>query len=166
MYFDDLGVRRVPADGRRSDNRVARDRYRIRISCQRRADRGARGVDRGHTNIAFEGVGAGIRQILNIETSVCRMVHRDLHGRVTYNRVSAKEVALDPGSHKNPICIADYLVVFDCVISIDRSRHTDSKIIPLTCISISTDPVRTEPVMACARQSYTTARSTEISVCD
>jgi len=94
------------------------------------------------------------------------MVHRDLHGRVTDNRVSTKDVALDPGRDKNPICIADYLVIFDCVIGIDRSGHADSKIIPLSCISISTYPVRTEPVMACARQSYPTTGSTETSVCD
>jgi len=49
------------------------------------------------------------------------VVDGDLDGRVTYNRISTKDVALDPGSHKNPICIADYLVIFDCVISIDRS---------------------------------------------
>jgi len=64
------------------------------------------------------------------------------------------------------IRIPDDLVVFYCVIGVRRSRHADPEIIPLSCISISTYPVRTEPVMACACQSYAAARGPEVSICD
>src|ERR1051325_8837468 len=51
------------------------------------------------------------------------------------------------------------LVVLADVVRVDGSGKTDSKIIQLSRVPISTDPVRTEPVMACACQSYTAAGS-------
>ena len=74
--------------------------------------------------------------------------------------IPLNRVALNPSRQKDPIRVTEDEVVFDCVVRIGRSDEANTKIVALSCISISTDPVRTEPVMACARgQSYAAARS-------
>src|SRR5581483_4961026 len=57
-------------------------------------------------------------------------------------------------------------VILDYVVRIYGGGPTDAEIIQLSRVPISTDPVRTEPVMACARQSYTAAGSPQVPVGD
>ena len=103
VNLDDLRIRRVPIDGGRSQDGVARDRNGVRIGGQRRSDRWTRGVQRGHTDITLKGIGAGVGKVLNIEASVRGMVQSDLHGRIADDSVSTKRVPLDSRSKEDAI---------------------------------------------------------------
>jgi hypothetical protein len=84
-----------------------------------------------------------------------------LHGRVGDDRVSADRIPLDPRVDEDTICISYNLVVFNDVAGVDGRRQANPKIKTLGRVSISYQPVRTEPVMACACQSYAAAGSSE-----
>lgn len=165
VNLGDLRIRCNPINGGRSKGGLARHRNGVRIGGQRRSDRWTRRVQRGHTDITLKGISAGIGKVLNIEATGCGVVQSDLHGRIADDSVSTKRVPLNSRSQEDAICIPEDLVVFDCVVGVDGSGKPDSEIVPLSCVSISADPVRTEPVVACARQSYAAAGSTEASVC-
>jgi hypothetical protein len=93
------------------------------------------------------------------------MVHGHLHRRVSDDEVSADDVSVDSHSQKDTVRIPNDSVLLDHVPGIAGSNKTDAKIVPLGRIAISTEPVPTEPVTACAaRQSYTAAWRREQSV--
>jgi hypothetical protein len=78
------------------------------------------------------------------------MIHIYLYCGVPEDHVSANGVSLDSRCQKYPIRVPENRVVFDYVSGISRTNKTDTEVVPLRFKSISTGPVPTEPVMACA----------------
>ena len=90
-----------------------------------------------------------------------------LHGRVANDKVSADDVSLNSRGQKDPIRIPDSRVLLDHVTGVVGINKTDTKVVSLGRISISTEPVPTEPVAAgAAGQSYTAAWTAAISISD
>ena len=87
------------------------------------------------------------------------MVDPDLQRRVADYQISLNDIPVDSCIHKDPIGVSgDDVVLYD-IVGVDRGGQTDAEVKSLGCISISTDPVRTEPVAYAAGQSYTAAGS-------
>jgi hypothetical protein len=99
------------------------------------------------------------------------VVHGHLHPGVTNNDVSTDEVSFDPRDHNDPIRIPDDSILLNHILVAVRCRKTNTKVagssyvFRVDCVSVSTEPVRTEPVTACAvAESYTAAGSSRIAV--
>jgi hypothetical protein len=105
------------------------------------------------------------RQVANIDAGGCGRTHRHLHRSISGNDVPANEIALHAGNQKDPVGIARDDVVDDDVVVGPWNNEADAEIAPLSRITISTQPVRTEPVTACAGgQSYAAARGAGVAV--
>jgi hypothetical protein len=88
-----------------------------------------------------------------------------LHWGVTDDEISAEGVSLDSRSQKYSIRISDHGIVLDQIAGIAGTDETDAEIVPLRHVSISTKPVRTEPVAtSAAGQSYASAGTGAISI--
>ena len=92
------------------------------------------------------------------------MVQGNLDRGITNDRVTSKNIPQRSGSDKDPIRIAYDRVVFDDIICIGGTGQSDPEIASLSRISISTNPVRTEPVAFRAGQSYAPAGGGSVSV--
>jgi hypothetical protein len=93
------------------------------------------------------------------------VIHDYLHSRVTNDEVSADDVSLDSRSQKDTVRIPNNGVLLDHVPGVVGSNKTDTEIVPLGRIAISTEPVPTEPVAAgAASQSYAAAGICEVSI--
>ena len=74
---------------------------------------------------------------------------------------------MDTCGDKYPICVSEDGVVLNDVARVRRGNQSNSKVISLRCIAISTEPVPTEPVAAgAACQSYTSTRIGRVPVSD
>jgi len=74
------------------------------------------------------------------------MIHGNLQRRVADHEISLKNISLNARSNEDPIRIPDDGVIFDDVLLIGRTGESDAEVAALGCVSISTEPVRTEPV--------------------
>lgn len=93
------------------------------------------------------------------------MIHGNLHGRVPGEYICPEDISLNAGSEKYAISIADGSVLLDHVAGISSRNETDTEVLSLRRIAISTEPVRTEPVTtSAAEQSYAAARIVRASV--
>ena len=127
--------------------------------------RRARRVETSHAEIAIDCIGPGSSHVLDVITGGGGVVRRDLHGRIADDDVSTNRVPLDSSGEMYPICIPHDLIVLDRVIGISGRHETDAEIIPLSCVSISANPVQTEPVVACASgQSYAAAGIADVPI--
>jgi hypothetical protein len=103
--------------------------------------------------------------VLNIDAAACSVVHGNLHRRIASDEVCTDDISLDSRDQKDPIRIPDNRVVLDYVIVRARSDKTYTEVVRLSRVSISTEPVPTEPVAAgAAVQSYAAAGIGEISI--
>ena len=84
--------------------------------------------------------------------------------RVADDKVAHDDVPLDAGHEGDSICIANYCVPDDDVIVGTRSDETDAEVVALDCVSVTTEPVRTEPVATGAVQSYTATRGSDVAI--
>jgi len=81
--------------------------------------------------------------------------------------VAKDDVAFDAGNEQDPVRVTKDYVVDDDVVVGTRIDQTDAEVVTLTRITISTRPVRTEPVAAsAARQSKAAARRGAVAVID
>ncbi len=93
------------------------------------------------------------------------MVHVYLHRRVADDQVSTNDVSLNARSHVEAVAVACNRIMLDDIVVRTGIFKPDAEVITLGRISISTEPVPTEPVAAgAAKQSYAAAWSDEISV--
>ena len=90
-----------------------------------------------------------------------------MNGRIADDEVSENDISFDPSDENDPVRVPDDGVVDNNVVVRARRAETDAKVTTLSCISVSTQPVRTDPVTACAaRQSYAAAREAAVPVPD
>jgi hypothetical protein len=88
-----------------------------------------------------------------------------LNGRIADGEVSEHDIAFDPGNERDSVCVAQNDVVNDEIVIRARRGNADAEVAALTRVSISSRPVPTEPVAACAiRQSYAAARSRTVAI--
>jgi hypothetical protein len=88
-----------------------------------------------------------------------------LNGGIAQDAVSENDVAFDASDEHDSVCVAEDDVVDNDVVVGARRAKTDAEVAALSCVTIPTEPVRTEPVATrAARQSYAAARSGGISV--
>jgi len=78
------------------------------------------------------------------------MVKLYLHWRVADDHVSTDDVSSDSPSQKYSIRIPEDRVLLNHVAGIAGSDEPDAEVVPLLCDSISSQPVPTDPVAACA----------------
>jgi hypothetical protein len=117
------------------------------------------------THVIHDGVRIRRRQIENINADGGGIIHGHLHGSISGNDVASNEIALHPGDQADPVGIARDDVVDDDVVVRPWSNQTDAEVVSRRCITISTQPVRTEPVTACAAgQSYAATRTGSVPV--
>jgi len=101
----------------------------------------------------------------NIDAGRRGIIDGHLHGRVSDDDVPTYEVPLSFSANEDSIRIPDDGVVDDHVVVRTYARETDAKVITWGRVSVSAQPVRTEPVTACAvGQSYAAARSRAVPV--
>ncbi len=74
------------------------------------------------------------------------MIDGNLNGWIAHHEVVLEGVALGARCDEDAIGVPDDRIVLNNIVGIGGTREPDTKIISLTYISISTDPVRTEPV--------------------
>jgi len=125
---------------------------------------------RGQTDVAVECICGNRRQTEDIDArtrgrrATPGMINRDLHGRIPSDEISTDGVPVGARGQEDPVRVPDDGIVFNQVVS-SRARKADAKVCPLSRVSISAEPVRTEPVVASAtRQSYASTRIAEISI--
>ena len=94
------------------------------------------------------------------------MIQRHLDRRIAHDEVPAKHVPACAGGDHYSVGISDNCVVLDHVVLICGTGQSNPEIISLRCISISTDPVRTEPVAFRAGQSYASTGGAPVAVSD
>src|SRR5262249_39699932 len=94
-------------------------------------------VDCGQTEIAVEGIRTVIGEVFNIVTTAVGVVHGDLHWGIADDSVCSNRITLDARRDEDSIRIPYDLVLFDRVVGIDGSGHSDAKVISLSCITIS-----------------------------
>lgn len=94
------------------------------------------------------------------------MVDRDLNGRVAHDEVPANQIALRAGrKDDDPVGVPHDDVVDDDVVVHACSHETDAEVVALTSVTISTQPVRTEPVATGgAGESYAAAGGAGVAV--
>lgn len=93
------------------------------------------------------------------------MVYGNLHRRIARDEVGTYGISLDSRSHDNAIRIPDNDIVLDYVVIVTGRDKPYAEVVALACVSISTEPVPTEPVAArAAGQSYTAAGVAEIPI--
>lgn len=157
--FDERARRRLPWLVRTVPIQLAPD------SWKRILDGWTRRTDGCQTHIVNNGVRVSRRQIANIDADRAGITHRHLYGSIPSDDVAPNEVPLHTGSQEDPVGIAGHDVVDDDIVVGPRSDETDAEVVSLHHITISTQPVRTEPVTACAAaQSYASARVGRIAV--
>ena len=124
-------------------------------------------IYRSQAKIVFNGVRARSGTISDVNSARCRIVDGDLHARVPGDDVLTDDISFDPSVDNDSVCVPDddvidEDVVVGCAPEVDE---TDAEIATLTRVTISTQPVRTEPVAArAARQSYAAASSGGVPV--
>jgi len=144
VFIDDRSLRRLRSFLPLASRRIVYGR----TSC----------IDGRQAHIVLEGVRARSRIVSDIDFARCGIIDGDLNRGVPGDDVVADEIPLDSGKEKDPIRISYHNVVHDYVVVRARSGETDAEVIAWGCVTISTQPVRTEPVAACAaRQSYAAA---------
>ena len=79
------------------------------------------------------------------------MIYRHLDRRVTGHKVPAKNVSLCPLGNGNPIDIAQYRVLLNRVVLVLGVNEPDAEVVPLGYVTISYQPVLTDPVALCAK---------------
>jgi hypothetical protein len=74
------------------------------------------------------------------------VIDGNLNRWIAHNKVALETVALGARCNEDAIGVAYDRIVLNNIVGIGWIREPDTKITSLSCISISTDPVRTEPV--------------------
>ena len=93
------------------------------------------------------------------------MIQARLHRRIANDDVSADDVSLNCRGQKQAVCVPNHRVVLDEVVIGASALYTNSKVVILGRVPISTCPVRTEPAAAdAAEHSYAPAGIGTISI--
>ena len=93
------------------------------------------------------------------------MVYGDFQRRVANHKVSTDDLSLDTRHQNDPDRISHDRVVLDHVTRVCRIHGANTEVTPLGYITISNQPVPTDPVAAsAARESYTSTGGTEVSI--
>ena len=103
-------------------------------------------VDTTQADVAVECIGTSSRRVLDIDAGAWTMIHGNLQRRVADHEISLKNISLNARSYEDPIRISDDGVIVDDVLLIGRTGESDAEVAALGRVSISTEPVRTEPV--------------------
>lgn len=104
-------------------------------------------IDSRQAEIVLKRVRAGRRIVPNIDSAGCGIIDGNLHGRVSDDDVPTYEVSLS-AEENDPIHISHDGVFHDDVVVGVSPNNTDAEVVALACVSVSTQPVRTEPVAA------------------
>jgi len=132
---------------------------------QRVVHRRARHADTRQADVIHDRVRVGGRKVPNIHAARGRISDRDLNGRISRDDVPADQVACHDRGDKDAVGVAGDDVVNDDVLVRPRAHHANAEVVLLSRIAISAQPVRTEPVPACAgAQSYAAARSAGVPI--
>ena len=127
-------------------------------------DRRARCIHGREALVALECVCAARSLILDVHSLRSRVIDVHLYGRIAHDQVSTNDVSLRARGYNETVRITGHRVVLNDIVR-RAAEKADAEIVTLSRISISTEPVPTEPVAAgAAVHSYTAAGSDGISV--
>jgi len=133
-----VGSRGIPTDRGGSHGGAARDQYGIGTRSHGGPKRWTGRVDGRCADIADERIRAGVLEILNVEADICGVIDGNLHRGIAFQEIPPDDVSLDPGRHKQAVRIPYNGVVLNDVVVGSNILQSDSKIVTLGCISIST----------------------------
>ena len=95
------------------------------------------GIRRRQADIALHDVGAGSRQISNIDAGSPRTAHGHLNGRIAQHTVSEHDVSFDSSNEHDAVGVAEDDVVDNDVVVGTRRNKADAEVTTLSCVTIS-----------------------------